>query len=236
MKLCSWLLSVIIFGLGLGLRIAVAADGKPESGKLEYNRDIRPIFSDTCFACHGPDGSKREADLRLDQRDGALKTLESGTAAIVPGKSAESELVNRITSTDPDVKMPPAEGIKKLSADQIELLKRWIDDGAEYQGHWSFLPIERPDAPEIRNPKSEIRNFNSIDQFVTAELERNGLPQSPQADPITLARRLALDLTGLPPTPEQVAMLVADPSDATYEKFVDQLLASPRYGERMAMW
>ena len=197
--------------------------------KLEYNRDIRPILSDTCFTCHGPDSRKREAGLRLDQREGGLKTLESGAVAIVPGKSAESELVKRLTSSDPDIKMPPPDSNKTITPAQIELLKRWVDEGAEYQGHWSFLPIEKPAAPAT--PVT-----HSIDHFVIAELERQGLKQSPQADPGTLVRRLALDLTGLPPTPEQVAMLTADPSEAGYEKLVDQLLASPRYGERMAIW
>lgn len=225
----------LLIALGLGSSFAQAAD-QLESNRLEYNRDIRPVFSDTCFTCHGPDARKREAGLRLDKPEGAVAKLDSGTVAIVPGKSTESELVKRITSTDPDVQMPPPDSNKHITPAQIELLKEWIDEGAVYEGHWSFLPIARPVPSEVLILKSDVRIQSPIDKFVIAELRRQSLPQSPQADSVTLARRVAFDVTGLPPTPEQVAMLVADPSDANYEKLVDQLFASPRYGERMAMW
>jgi hypothetical protein len=227
-----------VISLGLMVRDGQRANA---ADKLEYNRDIRPILSNTCFACHGPDAGNRQSGLRLDRRDGATRPADSGSAAIVPGNSSESELIARITSTDPDVKMPPEEGIKKLSPQQIVLLKRWIDEGAEYQGHWSFLPIQKPATPELgkrpaKNGLGEPRISGEIDRFIVAELRSQGLGQSPAADPVTLARRVAFDLNGLPPSPEQLAAFAADPSDANYEKLVDELLASPRYGERMAMW
>lgn len=212
-----------------------------EAPRLQYHRDIQPILSDTCFACHGPDAGQRQAGLRLDHREVAIAPADSGSIAIVPGKSAESELVARITSTDPDMRMPPEEGIKKLSPEQIALLKQWIDEGAEYQGHWSFMPIRKPVPPEVDRANGSSaavgpKVVNAIDRFVTARLPGRGLAQSPPADPVTLARRVAIDLTGLPPTPARIAAFAADPSDANYEKLVDELLASPRFGERMAMW
>ncbi|HEY1784424.1 MAG TPA: DUF1549 domain-containing protein, partial [Pirellulales bacterium] len=197
---------------------------------IEFNRDIRPILSENCFACHGPDARKREAGLRLDRAADASAKLESGTVAIVAGNAAQSELVRRINSTDNDERMPPPDSNKQLTPAQIELLKRWIAAGAEYQGHWSFLSIQR------QPPAGNAGAKNPIDRVILAELGPHGLTASPPADPVTLARRLAFDLTGLPPTPEQVARLATDPSDTGYERLVDELLASPRYGERMAMW
>ncbi len=197
---------------------------------IEFNRDIRPILSENCFACHGPDARKREAGLRLDRPAEATSTLGSGKIAIVAGKPEASELVRRITTKDDDERMPPADSNKQLSPEQIEVLRRWVAGGGQYEGHWSFLPLDRrapPAATAIKNP---------LDRFILAELSARGLAASPPADPVSLARRVAFDLTGLPPTPEQVARFAANPSDAAYEQLVDELLASPRYGERMAMW
>ena len=204
--------------------------------KLEYNRDIRPILSGNCFACHGPDSAKREAGLRLDLQTAATAEGESGATAVVPGKSSESELFLRITTADDDLRMPPPDSNKKLTEKQIELLKRWIDEGAEYQDHWSYLPIKKPAPPHAAQAAATAWEINAIDKFILSRLATQDVQPSPPADPAILARRVAFDLTGLPPTPEQVATLAADPSDDNYEKLVDALLASPRYGERMTMW
>jgi hypothetical protein len=200
--------------------------------KISFNRDIRPILSENCFYCHGPDAQKQKAELRLDLRDAALKGGESGKAAIQPGKPTESEVIKHILSTDPEEHMPPKKSGKTLKPEQIELLKQWIAEGAEYQGHWAFLKPQRPVVPEIRNPKSEIRN--PIDAFVYARLEKEKLAPSPEAARETLIRRVSLDLTGIPPTPEEVDAFLNDRAPDAYEKVVDRLLASPRYGERMA--
>lgn len=200
--------------------------------KISFNRDIRPILSENCFYCHGPDAQKQKAELRLDLRDAALKGGESGKAAIQPGKPAESEVIKHILSTDPDEHMPPKKSGKTLKPQEIELLKQWIAEGAEYQGHWAFLKPERPSVPEIRNPKSEVRN--PIDAFVYARLEKEKLAPAPEASRETLIRRASLDLTGIPPTPEEVDVFLNDRAPNAYEKVVDRLLGSPRYGERMA--
>ncbi|HLN28746.1 MAG TPA: PSD1 and planctomycete cytochrome C domain-containing protein [Gemmataceae bacterium] len=194
---------------------------------VNFSRDIRPILADTCFACHGPDAATRKAKLRLDQRDIAVKL-----GAIVPGKADESELVKRIFSEDPDERMPPAKSKKKLTAQQRELLKRWVNAGAEYTGHWAFIAPMRPMPPAVINERW-IRN--PIDRFVLAKLEQQGLQPSAQADRRTLARRLSFDLVGLPPDPDCVEKFVNDRAPDAYERFVDTLLQSPHYGERMAM-
>lgn len=201
-------------------------------GKVSFNRDIRPILSDNCFQCHGPDERKREAGLRLDQRDSATKSTESGHTAIVPGKAEASELVVRITTADADLQMPPASSGKKLTASQIDLLRRWVAEGAEYQGHWAFLPVQRPALPDVKHA-AWVRN--PIDQFIAARLEQEGLTPAPEATREILIRRVTLDLTGLPPTPAEVDAFLADTSPEAYEKVVDRLLQSKRYGERMAM-
>lgn len=209
------------------LPLANAADKK-----ISFNRDIRPILSDNCFQCHGPDEHKRQAGLRLDLKDAAVKAGESGRVAIVPAKPDASELVARIVTHDKDLQMPPASSGKKLTAPQIELLKQWIAEGAEYQGHWAFLPVQRP-APPAVNHENWVRN--PIDQFVLARLLQEGLKPSAEASRQTLIRRVSLDLTGLPPTPAEVDAFVADNSPDAYEKVVDRLLQSKRYGERMAL-
>jgi len=208
--------------------VALAA---PPPATVEFNRDIRPIFSDRCYTCHGPDQANRKSKLRLDTEAGAKADL-GGHVGIVPGDPSKSEVLKRITA-DETRRMPPAwAGAAKLSDRQIDLLSRWIAQGAVWQKHWSFIPPIRPALPEIsdgRWPK------NAIDNFVLARLDREGLKPSPEADRFTLIRRVTLDLTGLPPTPAEVQAFVEDSSADAYEKVVDRLLASPRYGERMAM-
>ena len=194
---------------------------------LDFNRDIRPILSENCFYCHGQDGNKREADLRLDDREAAIHA-----GAIVPGDPGASVLLERIHSTDVDVVMPPPNSNRRLSDDQKKLLDRWIQEGAVYTPHWAFVPPVRPQPPE---PKHAAWAKNDIDRFVLAKLEAAGLRPSPEADRATLIRRLHADLVGLPPTPEEVDAFVTDPDPQAYEKLVDRLLASPHYGERMAL-
>ena len=194
---------------------------------LDFNRDIRPILSENCFYCHGQDGNKREADLRLDDREAAIHA-----GAIVPGDPGASVLLERIHSTDADVVMPPPNSNRRLSEDQKKLLDRWIKEGAVYTPHWAFLPPVRPQPPQ---PKHAAWARNDIDRFVLAKLEQVGLKPSQEADRATLIRRLHADLVGLPPAPEEVDAFVADPDPQAYEKLVDHLLASPHYGERMAL-
>jgi len=208
-----------LLALSFPLRPAVAGDSAAKT--VEFNRDVRPILSENCYHCHGPDVKHREADLRLDVRDVALKAQ-----AIVPGKPDESELVARIFNPNPDDVMPPPASHKKLTPQQKELLKRWIAEGAGYQGHWSYAPPTKPDVPA---------GVNGADYFVQKRLAEAGLKPSPEADRRTLIRRLYQDLVGLPPKPEQVDVFAADPDPQAYQRLVEQLLASPHYGERMAV-
>jgi hypothetical protein len=202
--------------------VAAPKDAKT-ARKLEYNRDIRPILTENCFACHGPDSAARKAHLRIDNLADATEAK-----AIVPGKPEKSELINRIFSTDAKELMPPAKTHKKLTPAQKEMLKQWIAEGAEYQPHWSFIAPVRPKVPEV-NDKAWVRN--PIDAFILAELEKRGLKPAPEADRRTLARRLAFDLTGLPPDPADVEAFVSDKSANYYEKYVDKLMDSPQWGE-----
>ena len=204
----------------------------PSSAKVDFNRDIRPIFSDICSACHGPDDNKRKAGLRLDVKESALKPNKSGEIAIVPGNASQSALIKRVTSTDDDERMPPVKTGKKLTAAQIDLLRRWIEQGAEYKSHWAFIAPARPESPTVKN-KSWPRN--GIDHFILARLEKEGLKPTREADKATLIRRVTFDLTGLPPTPAEVEAFLADKSTDAYENLLDRLLKSPRYGERMAV-
>ena len=202
--------------------------------ELDFNRDVKPILSQNCFQCHGPDDAHRSAGLRLDLREGAIKPAESGSAAVVPGHALQSELFVRISSQDADLKMPPADSGKLLTAREREILQRWIDEGAKYQGHWAF---ESPASPEIPSlEKSDgVRLENAIDHFIAARLKKERLPQSPEADRITLIRRLSLDLTGLPPTLAELKAFADDQSPDAYERLVDRLLTSSHYGEQMAI-
>jgi hypothetical protein len=199
---------------------------------VDFNREVQPILSENCFKCHGPDGSARKAKLRLDTKAGALGGGEDGPV-IVPGDSAKSPLYQRIVSTDADEVMPPPKSNLKLSPAQIDLLKRWIDEGAKWGEHWSFTKPIRPKLPEVTGA-SGAGPMNPIDRFILERLKKEAIDPSPEADPETLARRVALDLTGLPPTVEMVDRFLADHSEAAYEKLVDGLLESPAYGERMA--
>ncbi|MCC6489705.1 MAG: PSD1 domain-containing protein [Candidatus Hydrogenedentes bacterium] len=203
----------------------------PAGEPLSFNRDIRPILSNACFTCHGPDSGKRKADLRLDTEEGAFAALSSGHAAIVPGKRADSALFQRISASDPADLMPPPDSRKTLSAAQIETLGRWIDEGAKYERHWAFVkpaPQTPPAVADAQWPR------NDVDRFILAKLEAAGITPNPEADRRTLIRRVYFDLIGLPPTPEAVDAFVDDPDPSAYEKLVDALLENTHYGERWA--
>lgn len=212
-----------------GLVAADDAKQAPLPEVIEFNRDIRPILSDNCIFCHGPDKNKREADLRLDTEAGLHGTGEGGP--VVAGKPAESELFKRITSSDADVQMPPAKSGKTLTPRDIELIKKWIEQGARYEGHWAFLPNRVP-ATESTDAAATAR----IDELVEATRAAQNLTAAPEAERITLLRRLSFDLTGLPPSESEIAAFIADSSPEAFERQVDKLLASPHFGERMAIW
>jgi hypothetical protein len=199
---------------------------------IDFQRDVQPVLADNCYLCHGPDGGRRKADLRLDMLDPKLGPFapRDGYSIIAPGDLENSVLVMRITSDDPDVHMPPPDSKRHLTAAQIELIKKWIAQGAKWGKHWSLVPPRRPALPEIKGG-GWVRN--PIDRFIFARLEREGITPSPEASKETLIRRVTLELTGLPPTPAEVDSFLADSSTDAYEKVVDRLLASPRYGERM---
>ncbi len=206
--------------------------GQQKEPPIDFNRDVRPILSENCFVCHGPDEGQRKAKLRLDTRPGALARLRSGGNAIVPGKADASELVRRILSDDDSERMPPAKTNKKLTAAQKELLKRWIDQGAPYAQHWAFVAPKRPELPPVKRD-GWVRN--PIDRFILARLEKEGLQPAPEAERTTLIRRLALDLTGLPPTLSEIDAFLKDARPDAYERVVERYLSSPHYGERLAV-
>jgi len=218
----------------LVLLVAVPAAVRAAEGHTDapdYNADVRPILSSTCFKCHGPDDKARKGKLRLDVRDLATKPAKSGDIAIVPGNVAHSELIKRITSTDEDEVMPPPASQKTLSPPQKDILKRWIAAGAEYRPHWAFVPPVQAPLPVVAHAAWAR---TPIDHFVAAHFEAEGLEPSPPADRYTLIRRVSLDLIGLPPTPAEADDFVADTAPDAYEKLVDRLLAMPQYGERWA--
>jgi hypothetical protein len=224
-------LRLLVFGLLAGGVAAWSMAGTAHAAPpVEFNRDIRPILAENCFPCHGPDPGKRKANLRLDTEDGAFAD-RNGRRALVPGDLSRSALYRRVTAAAEE-RMPPAKSGKRLTARQIDLLCRWIEQGAKWQKHWSLIPPSRPPLPAVREARWAR---NAIDSFILARLEAEGLAPSPEADRTTLIRRVTLDLTGLPPTPAEVGAFLADPSPDAYEKVVDRLLASPRYGERMAV-
>ncbi len=216
--------ALLIFVQPIYSGLAIAAD-RPG---LEYNRDVRPILAENCFACHGPDSAARKADLRLDRRDEVIKA-----GAITPGDAEGSELVARINATDSKELMPPPATTKKLTQEQKDVLQRWIADGAAYQPHWSLIAPRRPEPPAVQDT-AWIRG--PVDRFVLAKLEANGLRPAPEADRRTLARRLALDLTGLPPEPAVVEAFVDDRTPDAYETLVTRFLDSPRWGEHRARY
>lgn len=218
------------FRIGLIVSAALLATSASAAEKLKYNRDVRPILSDKCFQCHGPDKAKRQAELRLDDPKSALDHRD-GKAAIIAGDADHSRVYQRIVTKNPDEKMPPAETGNDLTAAEIATLQRWIAEGAEYEPHWAFVPPHRT----IPSPQADAISANAIDDFLRARLAKENWNFSPQADRATLIRRASFDLTGLPPTPAEVDEFIADASPDAYEKLLDRLLASPRYGERMAM-
>ncbi len=211
---------------------ASAAGGEPPSKPVDFNFEIRPILSDKCFKCHGPDPRNRKAGLRLDTREGAFGTTESGSKAVVPGNLAESELITRITSADKAERMPPESLGRTLSDHEIDLLKRWVEQGARWQGHWSFLPPVTPALPHVSDP-AWCRN--PIDRFVLARLDAENQKPAHRAANERLLRRVTFDLTGLPPTLAEIDAFLADSSPTAYDRVVDRLLDSPRFGERMAV-
>jgi mono/diheme cytochrome c family protein len=226
---------VVLILIGTGSARA-AADSTPPPGDaasrpVNFARDVRPILSDNCFACHGPDDHKRKANLRLDTKEGAFAKLEGGDAAIVPGKPDESELIDRIENDDPELRMPPKKSGKQLTASQIELLRRWIEQGAKSSTHWAFEPARKSAIRRVKNPSWPV---TEIDRFILARLEAENLSPAPRASKATLIRRVTLDLTGLPPTLGELDAFLHDSSEAAYERVVDRLLNSPCYGEHMA--
>ena len=232
--------TLALLTLTCGVVETLAADDIPKV--IEFNRDIRPILSENCFFCHGPDKNKRQADLRLDTSEGLTRhsTDPAKPGTVVPGKTGESELFRRISSADPEKVMPPTDSGKRLSPRDVQLLKLWIEQGANYEGHWAFLPIRRPtnvkQIEAVQPAAAALTASSLIDAMVRDGLASQGLKSSPEADRITLIRRLSFDLIGLPPTPEQVDAFVRDSSPNAYEKVVDGLLQSPHYGERLAIW
>jgi hypothetical protein len=235
--------------MALSLRVALAfllvgsawasrgyADSKESARKtrtapVNFAREVRPILSDNCFACHGPDDKARKAGLRLDIKEGAFGGLKSGGKAIVPGQPDESELVFRVENEDPEARMPPRKSGKHLTAEQAAVLRRWVEQGASWATHWAFEPPRTPALPVVRNTGWP---GGAVDRFILARLEAEGLSPEPEAEKTTLIRRVTLDLTGLPPALTDVEAFLADRSPGAYARVIDRLLASPRYGEQMA--
>ena len=207
-----------------------------ESHRVDYNQHVRPILSNHCWSCHGPDHAARKAGLRLDQRTSATGKTENGVTAIVPGKPQASELVARIQSHDPDVIMPPASTNKPLSDDQKQTLIRWIEQGAEYSKHWAFVPPKRSELPTVQQTNWPQ---NEVDHFVLRRLEEQGLRPTEESEPSIWLRRVTLDLTGLPPSVEELDALTSElestPRSVVYDRVVDRLLLTPAHAERMAM-
>jgi len=213
--------------LGIVPLLAAAIAGAAE---ISFDRDVRPILAEHCFSCHGPDAGSRAAELRLDLREGALADRD-GVRAIVPGNVGASEAVTRIRSTDPDVIMPPPETNKRLTDAQRAILEQWIASGAEYEGHWAYRPLVRPEVPA-----GAAADGNPVDAFIDQALAARGIAPAPEADRVTLARRLAFDLTGLPLPPDEIDAFVNDTNPDSYMLLTDRLLASPHHAERLAAW
>lgn len=208
---------------------------------VEFNRDVRPILADNCFVCHGPDQQKRQAGLRLDRPDGPGDAKPAGTiSGVVPGRPGESDLFLRITSADESLRMPPADSGRSLTPGRIAVLQRWIEQGAEYEGHWAYQPLKRsvpPDVPALPGtPARSAGQLTGLDRFVLARLNELAQEPSAEADRATLLRRLSLDLTGLPPATAELDSFLSDASPDAWETVVDRLLSSPHFGERMAVW
>ena len=231
---------MLVISLLMGLFLPIAHPVESAENQLNFNRDIRPILSENCFACHGPDAKQRQGYLRLDTKAGAFSS-PSGTPVIVPGKPMESELYLRITSDDTGYRMPPEASGATLTEAQIKALSKWIKDGAEWQEHWSYVPPTRPEPPKSNHPitaneatqQKQSWVKNPIDNFILTKLEAERLHPSARVDKRTLIRRVSFDLTGLPPTRSEIKAFLADDSPDAYEKLVDRLLAKPQYGEHI---
>ena len=209
--------------------LAVGAAAAATPAQIDFNRDIRPILSENCYTCHGPDANKLKAGLRFDVKESAFGKAKSGEIAVVPGAPEKSEMIRRLTATDPDDVMPPAKENKALKPEQVELLTRWIKEGAAWAGHWAFESIRKPQVPQ------GVRSAGPIDAFVEARLKSEGLKPSPEEDKARLIRRVSLDLTGLPPSLQEVDDFGKDLSPKALENVVDRLMASPHFGERLAL-
>src|SRR5215472_5544029 len=214
----SWVAALNTLML-VALGVLSASGSQTGTAKVDFNREIRPILAENCFRCHGPDDGARKSKLRLDIRSDALKPAKSGKEAIVPDLPEKSELIARITTSDDDERMPPLKTGKKLTHLQMETLRRWISQGAPYATHWAYVKPVHPPLPQVKNQRW---SRNPIDHFILARLERENLKPSPEADPYTLIRRVSLDLTGLPPTIEEVDHFVKDPDAGAYERLVDR--------------
>ncbi|HYV37368.1 MAG TPA: PSD1 and planctomycete cytochrome C domain-containing protein [Gemmataceae bacterium] len=232
LRLASLCFAVLVLGFALTAKAdpRETATTSAQPAKIQFNRDVQPILSTNCYTCHGPDKGLRKAGLRLDTATDAIKELKTGNKAIVPGNVKDSELIARIFSTGKDL-MPPPNSNHQLKPAQKELLKRWIEEGAEYQPHWAFVAPKRPQLPKVKDAQWAR---NPIDYFILAKLEAEGLKPMAEADRYTLARRVAIDLTGLPPSLEMVDRFIKDKSADAYEKYVDEILKLPAYGERWA--
>src|SRR6478672_5089172 len=220
--------NVLCLSLLANAVICARAEAADPPSTVNFARDVRPILANNCFHCHGPDSAERKADLRLDVWESAGKL--HGAQAVIDGKKlAESELIKRITSIDPDEHMPPADSGKTLRPEQVEILRQWVKEGAKYQQHWAFIAPRRPELPVVKN-QAWVRN--PIDAFVLARLEREGLEPSPSANANTMLRRLTLDMIGLPPSLDELAAFEREGGEQAYQREVERLLASPHYGER----
>nr|MCS5582289.1 DUF1549 domain-containing protein [Pseudomonadales bacterium] len=213
------------------LLIMILASAASAAEPISFNKQIRPILADRCFACHGPDSAQRVSDMRLDQQETIFMELPAGEFRGVRGNPTESELIHRILSEDADQKMPPADSGKTLNAQEIKLIKQWISEGADWNQHWAY---EAPQHPPLPRPIRKWQQNNPIDLFIQTRLKKQRLRPETSADKETLIRRLTLDLTGLPPTLEEVDHYLKDVSPEAYEHVVDRLLKSPRYGEHLA--
>ncbi|MEC9147914.1 MAG: DUF1549 domain-containing protein, partial [Planctomycetota bacterium] len=223
-KLKIALLLFLLFGL-------TTVSGQCWAQTVSFNRDIRPILSNNCFHCHGPDAAHREADLRLDDKTSALAD-RGGYVALAAGDLSKSEAWQRILSEDPDLVMPPPDSHKELTADEKSRIRAWIEQGAEYEGHWAFLTPNKSSLPVVDKGRF---NDNPIDRFIFEGFSKVGLKPSPEASKEILIRRATFDLTGLPPTTEEIFAFLKDEQPGAYERVVDRLLQSPRFGERMAV-
>lgn len=225
-----------LFLCGLILTLAPLASpaASPNEESVDFNRQIRPLLSKNCFSCHGQDENDREAGLQLDDRNSALSKLESGEIAIIPGQPEKSSLYQRLITKDDDLRMPPVDTGNQFSPDEIALLKKWIEQGANYSRHWSFVKPVRHALPDVKN---KVWPRNGIDHFILHRLEQEKLKPAPEADRYTLVRRVSLDIRGLPPTPEETDAFLSDKSPNAYEKMIDRFLNDTAYGEHWAgMW